>query len=321
MQSRKWFIRITKENKTENGTYIYDYDNIYNILTSRYSRVALVEEVGTESEKEHAHILLQNDNGIRFDTLKKIMPYGDIQVQRGTVLQCIDYMSKQNPIKSSVPLTEFEDADIQGKRTDLELIYNCLKDGKSTYDIISTNNNLLLQVDKIERARQLILTEKYKSTLRLELKSNVYYVFGNSGVGKTSSIFEKHGYENVYRVTDYKHAFDNYQNQEVIVFEEFRNSLKIEDMLNYLDIYPITLPSRYSNKVACYTTVYICSNWALGQQYPEVQAYYKETYNALLRRITKVREFFEVGQYKDLSVMEHFLLKDNKYIEQTKLPF
>ncbi len=30
--------------------------------------------------------------------------------------------------------------------------------------------------------------------------------------------------------------------QDVIVFEEFRSSLKIQDMLNYLDGYPCELP-------------------------------------------------------------------------------
>lgn len=38
-------------------------------------------------------------------------------------------------------------------------------------------------------------------------------------------------------------------------------------MLNYLDIYPIQLPSRYYNKVACYNIVYIVSNWKLEEEY------------------------------------------------------
>ena len=78
---------------------------------------------------------------------------------------------------------------------------------------------------------------------------------------------EKYGYQNVYRVTDYDHPFDSYKGQDVIVFEEFRSSLKIQDMLNYLDGYPCELPCRYNNKLACFTKVYIITNISFNQQY------------------------------------------------------
>ena len=59
-------------------------------------------------------------------------------------------------------------------------------------------------------------------------------------------------------------------------------------MLLYLDIYPIELPSRYTNKYACYNRIYIISNWSLENQYKEVQKDDVETWNAFLRRIHKV---------------------------------
>ena len=82
---------------------------------------------------------------------------------------------------------------------------------------------------------------------------------------------EKYGYENVFRVTDYHHPFDTYEGQDVIVFEEFNSSITIQDMLNYLDGYPVKLPARYTDKVASFTKVYITSNLQLTMQYPNVQ--------------------------------------------------
>ena len=101
---------------------------------------------------------------------------------------------------------------------------------------------------------------------------------------------EFHGYENVFRVTNYAHPFDNYKGESVIVFEEFRSSLPIADMLNYLDGYPLTLPCRYADKVACYTTVYIASNIPIEEQYVSTQHNESETYNAFLRRIHNIEE-------------------------------
>ena len=71
----------------------------------------------------------------------------------------------------------------------------------------------------------------------------------------------------------------------MIVFEEFASQIPIEEMLNLLDIYPLMLPARYSDKVACYTKVYITSNLPLGRQYQAVQQYHPETWKAFLRRI------------------------------------
>lgn len=51
------------------------------------------------------------------------------------------------------------------------------------------------------------------------------------------------------------------------------------------------LPSRYNNKVACYTKVYIITNWALHEQYKNVQSQYPSTWAAFLRRIKAVYNF------------------------------
>ena len=56
----------------------------------------------------------------------------------------------------------------------------------------------------------------------------------------------------------------------------------------YCDIYPIELPSRYTNKFACYNKVYIISNWILEKQYAELQKEDKQSWQAFLRRIHKV---------------------------------
>ena len=95
----------------------------------------------------------------------------------------------------------------------------------------------------------------------------VTYVFGQTGKGKTRHILEKYGYENIYRVTDYDHTFDGYIGQDVLVFEEFRSNLRISDMLNYLDGYPLNLPSRYYNKVAASISLKNIQLMALGKNH------------------------------------------------------
>ena len=103
----------------------------------------------------------------------------------------------------------------------------------------------------------------------------------------------------IYRVTNYRAtrgiSFDGYHGQDVLVFEEFSSQIPIEDMLNYLDIYPLTLPARYTDRIACYTKVYITSNIPLEEQYRDIQRVQMETWRAFLRRITNVVEYLPDG--------------------------
>lgn len=94
----------------------------------------------------------------------------------------------------------------------------------------------------------------------------------------------------MFRVTNYTHPFDGYKGQDVILFDEFRSSLKFSDMLSYIDGHPVMLPCRYSDKVACYTKVYIISNIPLEKQYPLVQIEEPAGYEAFRRRIKEVYE-------------------------------
>lgn len=116
---------------------------------------------------------------------------------------------------------------------------------------------------------------------------------------------EKNGYSGVYRVTDYQHPFDSYQGEEILLLDEYSSNFKIRDLLNYLDGYPLTLPARYSNRVACFTKVYIISNLCLSKQYPDEQYNSPATFAALLRRIHKVVQYTGPGQYVEYETAEY----------------
>ena len=77
----------------------------------------------------------------------------------------------------------------------------------------------------------------------------------------------------------------------MIVFDEYRIQFSITDLLNYTDIYPLHLPARYSNKYACYETVYIISNESLEDLHKSVQKDKPESWKAFLRRISEIRVY------------------------------
>lgn len=116
---------------------------------------------------------------------------------------------------------------------------------------------------------------------------------------------ELHSYRGVFRVTDYVHPFDAYQGEDVLLPDEYNSNFKIQDLLNYLDGYPLTLSARYSNRVACFTKVYIIFNLCLSRQYVDEQYHSSATFATLLRRIGKVVQYTGPGQYVEYKTAEY----------------
>lgn len=167
-------------------------------------------------------------------------------------------------------------------------IVEMIKNGCSDTEILERYPSCFNKLKSIESTRQIILSQKHSEMFR---KVEVTYIYGDTGTGKTRYVMDTHGYKNVYKITDYTHPFDNYKCEDIILFDEFRSSLTLKDMLQYLDGYPLSLPARYENKTACFTKVYIVSNISLNQQYRNIQAEEPESWNAFVRRIKNIMEF------------------------------
>ena len=182
----------------------------------------------------------------------------------------------------------------------MSVLYQMINDNMTNAEIIATNQDYILQIDKLDKIRTTILTERFKETIRLDME--IIYIYGATGTGKTRGVYESNGYSNVYRVTDYLHPFDGYNCQPVICFDEFRSSIKLKEMLLYCDIYPLELPSRFSNKYACYNKVYIVSNWSLEKQYHEDM----ESWKAFLRRIHKVIVYDKNGSVTEYKSVQEY---------------
>jgi len=300
-QSRKW--QITINNPIEKG---YTVEKIKDINSNFKSLVyyCLSDETG-EQGTFHTHIYIVFASAVRFSTLQKKYEGAHFEMARGTSEENRNYVFKIGKWEKSEKGTtnhkeshfEFGDLPIerQGKRNDLDDLYDMIKSGMTNYDIIEDNPSYMLNVDKIDRCRQILVEREYADKWR---DLQVTYVFGHTGTGKTRSVMDGFGYSNVYRVTDYVHPFDSYDGEDVIVFEEFRSSLRIGDMLKYLDGYPLKLPARYCNKVACFTKVFILSNIDLIEQYKDIQRDEYGTWLAFLRRIQNIEVYSEYGIFK-----------------------
>lgn len=313
VRSRKW--QLTINNPKEHSL---EHDKINEKLNEFDGLIyyCFCDEIG-ENKTYHTHLYIQFKNARNFQTIKNKFQEAHIENAKGTAQENREYIRKEgkylNSDKKSTNLIDtFEEFgqmpdELKGERTDLKELYNSIENGYSNNEIMQNDLKFMFQIDKIEKVRTSIFNDKYKNEYRI---LEVNYIWGETGTGKTRYVMEKYGYNQVYRVTDYDHPFDGYKWEDVILFDEFRSSLIIADMLKYLDGYPVELPCRYSNKNASYTKVYIISNIILEKQFIGEQQYEQETYNAFIRRLNNIMYFSKKAKYLFRSYQDY---KSNNY--------
>lgn len=299
-QSRKYLITINNpiEKGIDNQEFLRRLQSLKGLVY-----VCKSEEIGNETQQHHMHLFVIYKNPKRFSTIKKLFPEAHFDNVLGSNKQNRDYVLKIGKWEGSAKEdTRIDGTQIEwgefpmercGSNPKLDLLYELIKDGKTNYEIIDAYPEYMLNITMIEQCRRILQQKEFADELR---NVEVTYIFGKTGAGKTRSVMDAYSYSNVFRVTDYQHPFDTYEGQDVILFEEFHSSLKITDILNYLDIYPLKLPARYSDKIACYTKVYITSNIPLESQYTDIQEYKPETWRAFLRRINSVEHYVNIGK-------------------------
>lgn len=277
---RAWVF--TLNNPTE------DEINALKMVETRFlERIRVALETG-ESGTPHLQGAVRFTNGRTLTGVKRFLGSDryHLEKMRGTDVEAFSYCSPDGPGKSAENcevIFEYGEMPIDGE-ADLsvwEQIIIAIDDGWSTTEIIRRWPGAAMRAIKAIEQYRFDLDWKDMGWRDIE----VNYLSGRTGSGKTRYVMEKHGYHNVYRVTNKQNPWDGYNGEPVVVFEEFRNTFKIEQMLNWLDGYPVRLPARYADKCAKFTEVWIISNWCFYDQYQYIQEHHNETWNAWSRRV------------------------------------
>lgn len=317
-RSRKY--QLTINNPAEKG---YSHEKIRSILDGNNPvYYCLCDETG-ENGTFHTHIYVCYANAVHFSVMKKRFAEAHIEAARGSSQENRDYIRKEGKYldsdkKETNHIETFEeygkmplDKAAKNKKVS-EQVLQMIEDGYSNADIMRRFPSCFTKLSHVEKARQTLLEEKYNTERR---NVQVYYIYGETGTGKTRFVMDTFGYANVYKVTNYEHPFDRYNGEPVLLLDEFRSSLPFGDMLQYLDIYPCRLPARYADKIACYDKVFIVSNIPLSKQYPNIQVEDSESWNALVRRINKITQFtrnapfFETNEVEQIEeIVDSYLL-------------
>lgn len=315
-RSRKYLL--TFNNPIE---HCYSHDMINTLMKNlSYIYYCLCDEIG-ENGTYHTHLYFICKNAVSWDRVTKIFPTVHIDVAKGSSTDNRDYIRKEGKYLNSdkkdtnlidtfeeygeIPLDKSErNASVS------QQVVEMIENGCTNAEIIREYPSFSTKIPHLDRIRQTLIEENHRDEW---IPKEVIYIYGETGTGKTRSVMDKYGYSNVCKVTNYTHPFDNYNSEDVLLLDEFKGQIPIADLLQYTDGYPCKLPARYQDKTACYKKLFIISNTPLNQQYKDVQIYDPETWNALIRRISKVIRFeFNKGDYPFTSECETVQIEEDK---------
>lgn len=244
-----------------------------------------------ENGTVHYQGYLETSTRVRFSQLKSANERIHWEVRRGTQAQAIEYCTKSDTrLDGPWHLGEPSTVTGQGQRRDLVAIRDAIDAGASFHDIREQHPNESYTIrrnimeDIRDRDRAI-----HSSRSRPELQ--VYVYWGDAGTGKTRSVYDEHGFTDVYTLNTSSNGnlwFDGYEYEPVLLIDDFRGWIKFQEFLKILDIYPFRLPIKGSFDYAAWTKVYITSNHPIEDWYRDESNHHLP---ALRRRIHRVVHF------------------------------
>lgn len=293
---RRWMLTVPAEG--EKGVSRAELED----ALERYaSYLGQMERGKGGTDYLHWQLVLVHTEPIRFSTIKKKLPTAHVEPVRDLRASLAYVQKEDSRVEGEKPLVkgDIRPGPGQGHRSDLDALRRRILDGEETAD------QLILADSGAWRHSRLVgdlvsARDRHRQEGKLR-DVQVRVVFGDTGTGKTSAVLN--GVQelgSVCRVTHWgSGAFDGYDGQASLVLDEFAGQPPLEELLTWLDVYPVALPARYRPRQAAFVRVVLCSNAPPWTWYPWAP---KAQRAALARRLHLVEEW--AGSWYNVTVTE-----------------
>lgn len=293
---RRWFLTVPAE-----GDKGVSRGELEQALSPYDAYLGQLEQGEGTNRYRHWQLVLVHSEPVRFSTLRRKLPTAHLEPVKN-LRAALAYVQKEDTrVEDEKPLVKGEISlgPGQGHRSDLDELRTRILQGQETAD------ELILSDSSAWRHSRLVgdlVSARDRSRQEGKLRNvQVRVVFGATGTGKTSAVLDGlHRLGTVCRVTHWgSGAFDGYDGQDSIIFDEFAGQPPLTELLTWLDTYPVALPARYRPRQAAFVRVVLCANsapWTWYRYAPKAQR------AALARRLHLVEEW--AGSWDNVTVTE-----------------
>lgn len=224
-----------------------DEDSLVDTLPYQY--LIFQYEMG-EGETMHMQGYFVLQRKMRLTALKKLLPTAHFEIRQGTHEEAKRYCCKADT-RQDGPYEYGSEKGIakkKGQRTDILKLKADIDAGKTYEEIADDNFGNWLRYEKGIRSYRNLKTKDRKFEQGEKPKIIIYW--GPSGTGKSSRVMKE--YPNAYwltkpQVQTAEVLWQDYEGQEVVVFDEFYSWIQYDKLLRICDYYPEKVRMLYGS--------------------------------------------------------------------------
>jgi len=195
--------------------------------------------------------------------------------------------------KDGVEVSEYGDRPKgSGARSDLDAVVNIINEGGSLTDVISScPAQFILYSGGIQKLLMHSIAPR-------SFKTEIYWVWGTTGTGKSRWVFDQMDAESSYFKSASNKWWDGYTGQKDVMIDDFRPSkeLPFDMMLRLLDRYPVTVEAKGSTIHFVSQRIFITAPSTPRDLFATCEWIGNEALNQLERRIEHVIHFTSLQQ-------------------------
>lgn len=178
-----------------------------------------------DNETFHTHIFVVYKMARTFKTIKDLNPRAHIEKCKGNIDSNITYFQDHHDLDT---FYEYGDRPKQGKRNDIHDATELIKNGATMREVAIDHPVAFV---KYHRGFTAFKSCMYKHR---DSKPTVIWYYGATGTGKTRSAVEK---SSSHYIKDHTQWWDGYEQQDVIIIDDFDGKWPYRDFLRLLDRY------------------------------------------------------------------------------------
>lgn len=207
------------------NNYTEEHYNALKECSIKRKYLVIGKEKGSKKGVPHLQAYVWWNAGKTRSDMKRLLPGWWFEPAKGNALQNQKYCTKDGDYyEEGTP-------PAQGRRTDLLIVAEAVDDGTGMYEISREHPETYI---KYHRG-----IEKYKALKYQDRNPNfppkVVWMWGAAGVGKTAEAVR---YNESYYIKDGTQWWDGYEQQKVIIIDDFDGKWPYRDFLRLLDRYP-----------------------------------------------------------------------------------
>lgn len=278
-----------QELEEEPDRVLANYEQILREMDPR--RAVFQLEAAPSTGRLHIQFYISFKNPVRLGTVKSVFNGCHAEFRQRSDAEAARYCSKDES-RVAGPIVIGKALE-QGKRSDLQELYDAIKSGKRFKDLYD------IALGPMVRYTSGILKLYNLMSPKRETKTEVYIHYGVSGGGKTSKVFRDNPRETIFVLAKppTKSAviwWDGYDPREhdVVLIDEFYGWLAFNSMLLLMDEYPCQVQVKGGFMNFSAKKLYITSNieWNRWYKFDEFQDPEEARYS-FRRRVNHILHF------------------------------